>query len=177
MSSPRRRTALAALALATLLAAAGCGTDIRGRPTGDGPAPTVAGSPGSDGEESGVDDSTEVAAEAWELSGLTPPAGAETVSAVSRPDPDDLPSYLVVLTTTPEAGRELCDQLGGRLPVGDLGLSDSELTGWDLAAAPAGELGVCRASLVGDYDVQRDVLLAEQDGAATVWLSTYRLPR
>jgi hypothetical protein len=36
---------------------------------------------------------------------------------------------------------------------------------------------VCQASKPGDYDVQRDVLLAEADGAATVWLSTYRMPR
>jgi hypothetical protein len=176
--SRRHRLAAAAGVVALLVLGSGCSTDIRGRPVGGDPQETsTTGDTGTATGAGATGDVVDTAAQAWELAGLTPPEGAETVSALARPTEGDLPSYLVVLTTTPERARQLCEQLGGRLPVGSLGLSDIELTGWALESEPPGDVGVCQASKPGDYDVQRDVLLAEADGAATVWLSTYRLPR
>ena len=178
---PDRHRLLASVGVLALLLGTGCSTDIRGRPLD--PDPTAVTGPAGDptaaatsGQETPTVDTDAPAQDVWDLASLTPPEAAEVISSVRRPSTADRPSYLLVATTTPEAARAVCDQLGGRLPVGPSGLSDTELRGWALEDEPPGELGVCTASLPGDVDVQRDVLLAETDGAATLWLSTYRVP-
>lgn len=177
------RTTSAAAGVALLLLA-GCGYDITGTPTEgtevrdtDGTGTTTDAT--DPGPSTVPATETEVPAEqAWALSGLTPPDGAEVVSSVQRPDEQDLASYLVVATTTPEAAAALCDQLGGLLPTLGAPLSDRQRAPFGLAEDPEGELGLCFGALNGeDLVVQRDVLVAESGGTATVWVSAYEMPR
>ncbi|WP_380163803.1 hypothetical protein [Jannaschia sp. R86511] len=175
----------AALGAAVLLGLAGCGYDITGKPTGEttvrdstdraapatggaSTAPTVAPSTATDAP----------AEQAWALADLTPPADAEVVSSVQRPNEQDVASYLVVSTTTPEAAAALCDQLGGLLPTLGAPLSDRQRAPFELTEDPEGELGLCFGAVDGaERAVQRDVLVAESGGTATVWLSVYEMPR
>ena len=186
------RTARAvATAAAVGLLLAGCGYDITGTPTrttvAEGPTDETMADGGTVADQDSgaaarppapsVD--TEVPAElAWELSGLTPPPDAQTVSSVQRPNDQDVRSYLVQATTTPEAAAAVCDQMGGLLPATSTPPTDSELDSFGLDDVPQGELGVCFGSTNGEQlVVQRDVLVATTGDRTTVWLSVYEMPR
>ncbi len=183
------RTTTAAAIGAALLLLAGCGYDITGTPTSPTGGTDVRNADGTDstgstteaapGASSAPATDTEVPAEqAWALAGLTPPDGADVVSSVQRPNEQDVASYLVVSTTTPEAAAALCDQLGGLLPTLGAPLSERQRAPFGLTEDPEGELGLCFGASNGeDLVVQRDVLVAESGGTATVWLSAYEMPR
>lgn len=177
------RTTTAAIGAALLLLA-GCGYDITGTPTSptggtDVRNPGSTDDAGDPGTSVAPATDTEVPAEqAWTMAGLTPPDGAEVVSSVQRPNEQDVASYLVVSTTTPEAAAELCDQLGGLLPTLGAPLSERQRSPFGLTEDPEGELGLCFGATNGeDLVVQRDVLVAESGGTATVWMSAYEMPR
>ena len=48
--------------------------------------------------------------------------------------------------------------------------------GWGLTEDPAGALGTCREADPVVPSVQRDVLVAEVDGSAGVWVSSFETP-
>lgn len=135
-------------------------TVVPQQPALPGPAPAVAADVAPD--------------EVWGLAQLVPPADLVVGSAVRRPDADDLASYLLVGTTSPEGARTLCDQLGGL--VGTTALDGDQRASWGLDADPAGTLGTCSGPDPVVPSVQREVLVVEADGTATVRLSTYDTP-
>ena len=168
------RAAAAALVLAG--AVAGCGEQDAPPEPPSGAGRTITPQVTPSGPGPAPDAVTGVAAdEVWGLAQLVPPADLVVTSAARRPDAADLPTYLLVGTTTVEGAADLCAQLGDLVPVPD-GLSDADRAGWGLAEDPAGDLGTCRAADPVVPSVQRDVLVAEADGGATVWLSTYETP-
>lgn len=115
------------------------------------------------------------AVEVWGLAQLVPPAGLTVTSAVRRPDAAGMASYLLVGTTTTTGAASLCEQLGGLEPAPD-GLGDADRAGWGLTEDPAGALGTCRAADPVVPSVQREVLVAEVDGSAGVWVSSFETP-
>lgn len=112
---------------------------------------------------------------AYALAGLEPVDG-EVLSALQRPSPYDLESYLLVVRAGTEQAEVFCDQMGGLLNLRSTPISERQLAGWGLDATPPGELGVCQGSLPGNYSVQRDVLVATEDDETTVWVSVYDTP-
>lgn len=173
MSTPRPAALVVAAVIAAGLPLAACGQEtpplVTGRTTtpddvlaGPGPAP-----------EAVVDAPAD---EVWGLAQLVPPDDLAVTSSVRRPDADGLASYLLVGTTTPDGAAALCDQVGGLVPVPADGLAGTDLDGWGLAQAPAGELGTCGAPEPVVPSVLRDVLAATADGTTTVWVSAYDTP-
>ena len=163
----------AAVVLAVALLATGCSQDTQapaaGRTTtpqaviiGPAPAPAVI-------VDAPVD-------EVWGLAQLVPPDGFAVSSSLRRPDPDGLPSYLLVGSTTAEGAAMLCDQLGGLVPVPPGELPEADLPGWGLTAPPEGELGRCSAPEPVVPSLQRDVLVAVTGATVTVWVSAYDTP-
>ncbi len=131
-------------------------------PVGPGPAP---------------EGTTAVAPEeVWGLAQLVPPDDLVVTSSVRRPDPADLPSYLLVGSTGPDGVSALCEQLAQPEPAPVDALDSDQRAGWGLAEDPAGGLSVCAGPDPVVPSVQRELLVAQEGGQATVWLSAYDTP-